>query len=169
MKHHILIAPHGDDEIIGCYQLLCRARAHQEIVKVFYPMGVGSWEQYTCTSFNLIPVTDVIGLHAGMSPVPDICLHAPDPHFETHPEHRHWGMYAERLFRDGNVGALCFYSTIMNAPYIFEVSEPQKKRQALDDCYPSKSSLWKYDHKFFLFEGSCRWMNPNQVGKIWAD
>jgi hypothetical protein len=46
----------------------------------------------------------------------------------------------------------------MNAPYIHEVNLPDDKKYLLDQVYPDQKDLWKYDYKYFLFEGYCKWV-----------
>ena len=80
----------------------------------------------------------------------------PDPTTELHPDHRKWGGIGEQLLRQGF--DVTFYTTNMNAPYMREVGNPEAKKRLLDAVYPSQKSLWEYDHKYFLFEGGCRWV-----------
>ena len=80
----------------------------------------------------------------------------PDPIYENHPKHREWGFIGESLARSGI--EVIFYTTNMNAPYIHEVEKSIEKRQLLDKVYKSQSELWRFDHKYFLFEGRCRWI-----------
>jgi len=164
---HAIIAPHYDDEIIGCYGVLARARSSGLYVVVLYAgqsceMGGHLVEDlFGVTTDKIRRTQDVLSVCSDTG-VP-VRLYAPDPYYEHHPEHKRWGQIAEQLFRDRQVQELVFYVTRMNAPYIFEVSKPQDKRSALDACYPEKSDLWRNDHRFFLFEGRCQWLDPNRV------
>jgi hypothetical protein len=51
-----------------------------------------------------------------------------------------------------------FYSVNMQAPYISEVKDFKNKKKLLDVVYFSQKSLWKNNHKYFLFEGRCKWI-----------
>jgi hypothetical protein len=51
-----------------------------------------------------------------------------------------------------------FYNTIMNAPYIHEIKDPEDKKNCLNIIYPSQKSLWETDYKYFLYEGRVKWL-----------
>jgi hypothetical protein len=80
----------------------------------------------------------------------------PDPSNEVHPLHRAYGFQGESMARMGL--DVTFYTTLMNVPYIHEVADPGDKKMLLESCYPSQADLWKYDHKYFLFEGYYKWI-----------
>ena len=86
---------------------------------------------------------------------PNVTFYFPDPVNEIHPEHRAWGMYGEGLARAGH--DVIFYTTIMNVPYIHEVTD-KNKETLLNTIYPSQKSLWEYEKKYVLFEGRCKWI-----------
>lgn len=152
----LIIAPHPDDEVIGCLSVLLSARLHaQETLAIFYPCGLSDSGPHAVKKKFGVAITDKL---------PDLeksdTIYAPDPYFEFHPEHRRWGHFAESLYRDRKVGSLLFYSINMSAPYIFEVPAPKMKRSILDECYSHKRDMWLYEHKYFLFEGLCAWTEP---------
>lgn len=157
--HYLIIAPHGDDEIIGCYNLL---RQHPNDITIAYAAEEDGCDR-THDYFRI--ASRPIYLERSIQPVLDgplslikpIWVVAPDPYFEIHPEHRYWGMQAETLCRENVVQGCLFYSTIMRTPYIYQVYDPHKKRDALDFCYTEKAQLWEYDHRYWLFEGMCQW------------
>lgn len=162
MTYHLIVAPHPDDEIIGCFNVLLRAKL--EKVTVYYPWVCGDDPGIPRTSerFSFSHLRSLELFQELFENKQDkVYLYAPDPYFETHPEHRKWGHWAEEAYRSRRVNGLFFYSTTMRAPYIFECLMPALKKDALDKCYPEKRSLWEYDHRFFLFEGLCQWCNPN--------
>ena len=66
------------------------------------------------------------------------------------------GAVGESLARQGL--DIIFYTTNMNAPFMREVKDPEMKRVALNAVYHSQRDLWKYDHKYFLFEGYSKWL-----------
>jgi len=146
---YIIIAPHADDEIIGCYELL----ASGLVAKVLFPDDVALTEANASSEHflfgrQLIEDHDFYNGHY-------IYLF-PDPYFEAHPKHRELGSLGEGLLRQDR--QVIFYSTTMSAPYIHEVSQPEIKRHCLSKLYPKKHSLWEYEHKYFLFEGYNQWV-----------
>lgn len=149
----IIVAPHPDDEIIGCFGKLTEnciiiydgetgAQRREEILNLreFYPSCKQLFQKTIPPSFlnrlNMILI--------------------PDPIYETHPLHRRWGALGEKLVRDGQ--NVIFYNTTMTAPYIHEVEDSEKKLYLLNDVYPSQSDLWRYEKKYILFEGYCKWI-----------
>ena len=151
----IIVAPHPDDEIIGCYEILTTVK--KPIVIYSGDIDAGRRE----IVLNLKEHIDC-KLQLFQMTIPQTFLdknntfYLPDPIYETHPKHREWGMLGESLARNGfNV---IFYNTTMTAPYIHECKDPEKKEELLNKVYPDQKSLWEYDHKYFLFEGYNKWI-----------
>jgi len=147
---YVIIAPHADDEIIGCYELLVTGK----VDTVAFPNNdiiEEAIESSEFFGFNIETIEDVL-----INLTPNMVLLFPDPYFELHPEHRRWGSIGLDLARKGQ--KVIFYTTSMNSPYLREAAQPGKKKDVLDTIYPKKSDLWKYDHKYFLFEGQLQWI-----------
>jgi len=157
MSEVIIISPHCDDEIIGNYEVL---KNKNNRITIIY--GSDTKLERRVEAITLREYFSNIKAQLFQTTIPQPFLQKttgfffPDPHFETHPEHRAWGFVGEQLARQGF--DVTFYSTIMNSPYIHEVEYPLLKKAALDKVYPSQKSLWKYDHKYFIFEGKCKWI-----------
>ena len=150
MRNYVIIAPHADDEVIGCYGFLALGL----VETVMFSTNAGMEEAIASSEhfcFNIKSTEDLTSdIHNGK-----IFLF-PDPIYETHPKHRSLGSIGEELLRAGQ--DVIFYTTNMLAPYIHEVSNTLAKRHCLNALYPKKNTLWEYEHKYFLFEGHCKWL-----------
>lgn len=150
----IIIAPHPDDEIIGCWEILQKKK----------PIIIYSGDTEQKRREEALKLKEYVDLKVQLFqmsiPAPfinsDVTIYCPDPIYEIHPDHRMWGAIGESLVRNGiNV---IFYSIAMNAPYIHKVKEPNKKEELLNKVYSNQSSLWKYEKKYILFEGRNKWI-----------
>jgi len=146
MDKHIIIAPHADDEIIGCFEVLL---SQKNVFVAFPNMETMEEARISENTFAFTPLLfkNIDFLNKTDS---NIIYHFPDPAFELHPLHKHFGSLG-RSFGDAGL-KIVYYSTNMNSPYIREVKSPNEKRNALNICYKEKTSLWEYEHKYFLFE-----------------
>jgi len=152
----IIAAPHPDDEIIGAYEYLTKPGVTPIII---YSGDLNAKRKESALKLKE-HVDCKIQLFQMTIPQPFLNQNNkylfPDPIYELHPSHRAWGFMGEQLARAGF--DVVFYSTNMNAPYIHEVEKPDEKRTLLEKVYPDQGDLWKYDHKYFLFEGYTKWM-----------
>jgi len=156
MKDIVIVAPHPDDEIIGCYEVLTK--------KDVKPIIIYSGDIDASRREQVLKLKEHIDckIQLFQMTIPQTFLsmenifYLPDPIYETHPKHREWGFLGENLARNGfNVR---FYSVNMTAPYIHETKEPDKKEELLNKVYPDQKSLWEYEKKYVLFEGYCKWI-----------
>lgn len=153
----IIIAPHFDDEIVGCSSILMNPLT-KPIIVYLQDDEKRKQEALKLKTF-LTNIQDQL-FQKHIPPVvidPKNILYFPDFYFEFHPDHRKWGAVGVDLLRQGfNV---VFYSINMQSPFIFEIKEPNKKRQLLEKVYPSQKNMWKYEHKYFLWEGYYKFFN----------
>jgi len=153
---HVIIAPHYDDEIIGCWEIL-----NNPLVKpIIIYMQDNKDRQNEAIKLKTFIERVQIQLFQRSIPShflnPSNVLYFPDHIFEFHPDHRKWGATGEEYLRQGlNV---IYYSINMQAPYIHEVKDFKGKRHLLEKVYPSQKSLWKNEAKYYLFEGYCKWI-----------
>jgi len=151
----VIVAPHADDEIIGCYEVLSKKGK---------PIIIYSGDMEAARRETVLKLKEHVDckLQLFQMTIPQTFLkkenlfYLPDPHFEHHPKHREWGYIGETMARNGF--HVIFYNTNMTAPYIHEVKNPDKKEELLNKVYPDQNDLWKYEKKYVLFEGYCKWM-----------
>ena len=156
-QHHFIIAPHPDDEIIGCYEIINNP---DNSIAIMYPGEIEQIRQEEALSLRKHRENVSVQMFQNSIPLPiltepNITFYFPEPVNEIHPDHRAWGFVGEGMARQGK--DVIFYSTLMNVPYIHDVKDSGKE-ELLDLIYPSQKSLWKYEKKFILFEGRCKWM-----------
>lgn len=154
MSESIIVAPHPDDEVIGCWEVLKRDKC----IIIYSGMTENKRRE---EALNLKDHYN-ISVQLFLNSIPPTffnknnTFYFPDPIHEVHPLHRQYGSMGESMARAGE--DVVFYSTIMNVPYIHEVSESSDKEDDLNMFYPSQKDLWKYEKKFILFEGRCKWI-----------
>ncbi len=156
MVDHIIIAPHADDEVIGCFSILKNSKITPVIIYTEPIDEIRRDETQRLNDFcdikNQLYLKNIPNIFLKK----DNIFYFTDPTYELHPAHRHQGAIGEALLRDGyNV---IFYNTNMNAPYIHEVDDMDSKLNMLNYCYESQKRLWEYDAKYYLFEGRCQWL-----------
>lgn len=160
MKNEIfIIAPHADDDIIGCWEILENKNLRPIIIYTENMDDKRKQETLKLKEYCNIK------MQLYLRNIPPSALNDtntflfPHPIYETHPAHRQQGFIGEQLARQGlNV---IFYITEMNAPFKFECSSPNDKKTLLANVYESQIELWSYDHKYFLFSGYDKWVfNP---------
>lgn len=145
----VIVAPHADDEIIGCFELLKEGH----VARVLFHDDKALTEAATSSEHFLF---GRMLFEDNDFDKPGYTYLFPDPIHEVHPLHRKYGHLGEELLRGG--ARVIFYSVTMYAPYIHEVANPKQKQAALDLLYPNKKQLWEFEHKFFLFEGYNQWI-----------
>lgn len=156
-REFVIIAPHPDDEILGNFEVLMNP-----IIKPIIIYTEDVEQKRREEALTLKKHIDSIQVQMFQKSIPPIflnptnILYFPDHLYETHPMHRKWGSFGEDLFRQGF--NIIFYTTNMNTPYMHEVKEFKQKRHLLEKIYPSQKNLWKFENKYFLFEGRCQWI-----------
>jgi len=148
---NIIIAPHVDDCLIGCYSLIKRGLIKEV---VYIDTTPERWRlaknagKELGFSVHQLEFKSLYSYFIRAKERGDICL-VPD-NSDTHPLHRAINSVAKI-----SGCKLGYYSVDMVASFIRELSEEEKKekRAMLDKYYPDQSSLWEHNWKYFLFEG----------------
>jgi len=142
-----IIAPHPDDEIIGCFSLIKK----NEIGKILYLNSEKermSLARKFCKDFG-IPCKFISENSLMSYKFSDKEIYLIPYIVDRHPLHRLVNIIVSLKAR--NKG---YYTTDMNSEFIHELKDSsQEKRQMLDKYYPDQKSLWDSDWKYFLFEG----------------
>lgn len=152
-KNQMIIAPHVDDEVIGCYSLL----AAGNIEKVIY---ITDFEELTTDReaealaaskmFGFTPIfctLDTVHHHTRLNSV----LYIPNIN-DNHPHHKAVNKYI-RSRRGFGGSDLIYYSIDMNrSPTLLSPEDRASKLNALQKLYPSQSALFESDAKYYLFE-----------------
>ncbi len=163
----IIIAPHPDDELIGCWSML----NHSKIKPVIIYTSPNIPEKRKNEALRLKEFTRV-QVQLFLNNIPTQFLSKentflfPDPIYDTHPDHRSAGAVGEDIARKG--GNVIFYSTEMNTPYKYALDETNvnQKESLLNNVYSSQSDLWKYEKKYILFEGFNQWLFPGGLSHV---
>lgn len=148
----IIIAPHADDELIGCYSKIMA----NEIIQVQYVAECDDVRREEATAFclsvGIIPsflngqvlmLADTLhGIEAGE-------LYIPSPN-DNHNLHK---FIYHLVFHLKPAVPIIVYSVYMNDFFVRPISYSKAKKTDLDFYYPSQKSLWKHDGRYYLFEG----------------
>ena len=136
----IILAPHLDDEIIGCFSVM------NEVDKVVYYTY-----DYRESQINKFPIEwqdkyvrgdafDLSALGSG-----DI-VYVPS-RFDLHPFHK----VVRHKILDNHKVTKMFYSIDMNVPWLEEEQEPRRKLDVLKQMFPGED-LFEKNAKYWLFK-----------------
>lgn len=147
----IIIAPHPDDELIGCYSLLTQGgvsdvyylldglsdERKKEAINLCKYFGIG------CLFLSYIDMFEMVHKQENTTFfVPSMQDH--------HPDHKRINAIVRNSSNKG------IYSIDMNTEFISVLSEQAsaKKKYLLDRFYPSQAELWNKNSMYYLFEGT---------------
>lgn len=156
-KQVVIVAPHCDDELIGCYSVL----KTNDYCNIVYTTNMRNSRREEATKLRDHFNVRQFFVNYDIPPIlieKENTFYFPDHINENHPDHRKAGMIGEKLLRDGY--DVIFYTIQKNTPYIFELNEIaiKQKENILNDIYSSQKSLWEYEKKYIFFEGYMKWL-----------
>lgn len=156
---NIIVAPHPDDDVIGCYKILMQSKKTMiiydgETLPGRREEAMKLKDTFTMTGFSQLFLKSI----PSNLMTPENTFYFPDPIYEVHPLHRQWGNLGESLARS-NMNVI-FYTINKQAPYIQELNsiEIKGKEDLLNLVYSSQKSLWEFEKKYIIFEGYCKWI-----------
>ena len=135
----LIVAPHPDDEVIGCYQTL-----HEKgsVVDVLYLHDTTPERMAEAQA-----ASEYFGFNVANPEV------KPWTYSSVYvPSRKDWHAQHKQAYRDYRKWATHFYSVDMVDGSPLSEENQRNKRKALDLLYPSQATLWERDHRYFLFE-----------------
>lgn len=144
----VIIAPHPDDEIIGCFTLMEKYDVGKVIFCSFENREVEARSSADAFGFEPVFIDDLDLLIAIVNNGDEVYI--PSRH-DHHPFHKQVNAASYRITKDIQ---RIFYTVSKNVKGMIildSVSVFEKKKQ-LDILYPSQKHLWESDQKYLIFE-----------------
>lgn len=140
----LIIAPHVDDELIGCYSVITNPDNRVSVVYL-HELTMERLAEATQASsafgFDAFPDSSVLT---------EEFIRGFDRVYV--PSRRDWHIAHREANAKYRVLATHFYSVDMPQGIFLGNEISQAKHAALDRCYPSQSALWMANAKYYLFE-----------------
>jgi hypothetical protein len=137
----LILAPHADDEVIGCWSVLLDPEVTVSVVYFFELTDERKAEALVCcASFGFdLEFADFN------------TYEIPDGYHEVYvPSRKDWHADHKMVNAKYRNKATKFYSVDMACGKLVQV--PRAKQKLLNDIYPSQASLWENNDKYWLFE-----------------
>jgi hypothetical protein len=167
---HIIVAPHADDELIGCGEILLHAENVTVLLQEGMPNDARMKETEAvlqCILLNAqLGLKRVVERLSIQNYVKSVCARRkpttqviwfPDPHYETHPEHKLFTDDLKQKILHNMAGCpviFGLYSVRMNTPYLHKLDKGTcASKMILADHYVSQSEYFKQHNDSFFFEG----------------
>lgn len=155
----VIVSPHPDDEIIGCFSVL--ENNSDKRCNIVYTTDIENYRKEEAIKLRQY-YNNIRQFFTTQQEVPPVLrlkeftFYFPDPYTEFHPDHKFVGIEGEKMARQGF--DVIFYTVQKSVPYVHLISNISKKEWLLDEVYGSQSSLWQYEKKYILFEGYQKWL-----------
>jgi len=164
VPNKVIIAPHPDDEIIGCFSMI----HNNEVGEILYITDFAEPERINaglcfCAEYGIIgrsitfdQLSDCLSTHLTYFPSP----------FDFHAHHKIVSAVGLMLAEKGkDVGFYSIEKNLINLPLPPKLIE--EKRKLLDTYYPSQKKLWDTNEAYLIFEYIWRFENYGQYrGKV---
>jgi len=165
MKDTIIISPHPDDFLIGCYELVEKYPVKNILFLSKYNKQADTAAEY----FGTVPIfTFSQFLQRFLYELnPEIIFSPSLKDQPLHPLHREATWLVKLWAKDRNV--LVVEYTIHKVGELFLVENWKKKRELLDCFFPTEKSLWENEWKYFLYEGWSITIDTRNISLILGD
>ena len=162
LESFIILAPHIDDETIGCFKFL-NAGLVSKVYYFYEATDIRKLEAEAAGKrFGFIPIFLNGDTNKILTERKERTTFLVPNINDSHPDHKTVNSFAKRHLFLYN---LRFYSVDMNTkPVLLSLTEQAKKEKALKSLYPSQAKLFEND-KFHLFE-SCVESDTNKM--LWV-
>jgi LmbE family N-acetylglucosaminyl deacetylase len=146
----LILAPHVDDELIGCYQVLEDYRHGPKENDLDVIWLYETTEERLTEGHRLAEYFGFTGAAVFSAQVPELIYRGKYDKIYV-PARQDWHIdhkMTNQLFREF---ATHFYSVDMVMGIPLSEKASNDKRVLLDTFYPSQAKLWEYDAKYYLF------------------
>ncbi len=143
----LIIAPHADDEVIGCWSVLTNPEYDVTVLYLYELTVERKLEaEHAASGGRFTPVF----MAADGKCVLGDGLNIPSFDQVYVPSRRDWHADHQRANREYRQFATHFYSVDMARGTLLATA--LAKKVCLDECYPSQAALWAHNDKYWLFE-----------------
>lgn len=153
----LILAPHPDDEVIGCSTILRKAKLNQDSVNIVYFFDITKERLRELISLSVdekfrfyIFEEDKKKLEYLFDEADQVYVPSEK---DNHPAHKFVNQFAYKFNPIDYGYELAFYTIDKNIPFsVLSPDEIEYKKQLLS-YYSSQKRLWEHDEKYILFEG----------------
>lgn len=141
----LIIAPHCDDELIGCWSVISNGSKRETTVHFIHELS-DRRKKEALGAAAMFGFTPVFGHHPALD-------HSKSGYDEVYvPSRRDWHADHQSVNKMYRHWATHFYSVDMGRGKLLPLSLHWHKLEALNICYPSQRALWHSNDKYWLFE-----------------
>lgn len=180
---NVIVAPHNDDEVIGCFEIMSANTNFTVMPCMFYDMRkaskcivdaredesvraqkslTGNYDANRMRPVDPMKIGSTLESYCkrtlDATTYDNIICWFPDPDWETHQHHKFVGMMgrylADKWSKEHCPVMVGFYSVNMKAPYVHVLSqEAQEKKRKACEHFVSQSEYFAQNQHSWIFEG----------------